>query len=305
MSMHEKRCFRAVFAEEPRLKRDICLTRQNSIGEDKLTFTRWSKAWVVVTLLALLVYDLRWLYGVIITLFNISVGALTWWRLWLDYVLTGLVGDPVRLVGVSLALFSVYLAWGPKPKPFSRIKKYVAVAVLCEATYFLTLMPLMLVEIGRGASYTVLMVGYLIQILLVSPPLILLSLKIWRYTEPAKTNVLKWAGVAGIGYLSGILVNNAFRSYLSGITSVWFLNAIVTLSLSTGLAVAGFYTMLKTEDMKRSARLFAFALIMLGLHFLVFLIYSAITNTLVYAILVEVWLVALLGLGLSMLKTEN
>jgi hypothetical protein len=228
----------------------------------------------------------------------------TWWRLWLDYVLTGLVGDPVRIAGAILALFVLYQIWRPKAQPFFTVRKYVVAAVLCEACFFLAQLPLMAQEISLGTQYTVLYVGYLLQFLLAAPPLIVLSLKVWRYTDTVKANVLKWAGVAGVSYLAGIWVNNILRTYLSGITSTVFLNALITLSLSLVFAIAGFITLLKARNKSRSLKLFALALIMVGLHFAVFLIYSAFTNTLGYAILVEIWPVALLGVGFSMLREK-
>jgi hypothetical protein len=284
----------------------------------KVAFTRWSKAWVVVTLGALLAFNVRWLYGVIVSVYQISVGLRTasWWRLWFDYVLTGLVGDTVRLAGVCLALFSVYIIWGPKHMPFLSAKKYVSIAVLCEAAYFLALLPLTMIELARGEWSTILMIGFLLQILLASPVLVVLSWKVWRYVEPAKTDVLKWAGVASIGYLAGIWVVNVFRWFgmadyigysflLSGPALSGFLNSVITLSLAVVFAAAGFYTLLRRENKNRGTRLVALAMITLGLHFAVFLIYSAITNTLDYAILVEIWPVAFLGLGLSFLNRKE
>jgi len=271
-----------------------------------MAFTRWTKTWITIVLVSLLVYDVRWLSGVIISLYNASIGILRiafWWRYWLDYVLTGIVGDTVRLVGVCLALYAAYMVWTAK-KPLTKANKYVALAVLCEGIYFLTLLPLSLIEISRGL-YTLLMVGYLLQILLVSPALIILSMKLWRVTETAKANLAKWAGAAGISYMAGIWVNNVFRTYLYGVTSVVFLNAVTTLSLSLTFASVGFLTLLKTpENRRRVMRLFAIALILLGLHFAIFIINSWITNTLTYALLVEIWPVTFLGLGFSLLKEK-
>jgi cytochrome c biogenesis protein CcdA len=100
--------------------------------------------------------------------------------------------------------------------------------------------------------------------------------------------VLKWVSAASIGYLTGVWVNNVFRwlsmtelsgisFLLTGITSLGFLNSIITLSLSLVLAVAGFYTLAK-ENRRLSTRLFALALIMLGLHFVLFTLYTAIAD---------------------------
>jgi len=239
----------------------------------------------------------------------------TWWRFWVDYVLAGVIGNPIRLAGAFLALFSAYLLWGPKPKAFSSVKKYVAAAVLFEGIFFLTVMPITLIALARGVA-PILMLAYIMQILLVSPVLIVLSRKIWVYTEPAKTNLLKWASIAAVSYLAGIWVNNVLswlnaaaiagiESILSGITLLGFLNAIITLSLSIVFAVTGLHALLRKDNQKRSIKFFALALIMLGLYFVIFIFYSVVTNTLSSMFLVEIWPVTLLGLGIGMLKGKN
>jgi len=281
-----------------------------------MLFKRWNKTWIVITLLALLIYDLRWFYGVTVTVFYVTVGGMvvqTWWRFWLDYVLTGLIGDPLRLVEVGLGLFSLYLMWGPQRKPFFGTKRFVSLAVLCEAIYFLTLLPLVLIEIGQYASYASLIVGYLLQILLVAPPLVLLSVKIWRYDKSTHANVVKWAAVAGTFYIMGIWVNNLFRwigttdpgSLLTGTTAFGFLDTVVTLTLAVCLVAGGALNLFRKGNPKLSQNLLAASLIMVGLAFALFIRYSWITNTLSYAVLVEIWPVTLLGVGLSLLKTED
>jgi hypothetical protein len=285
-----------------------------------MAFTRWNKAWVIITICSLAAYNIRWLYGVYANLYHILGFAgttiqITWWRFWVDYVLTGLIGDVVRLAGVILALFAAYLLWGPKPKPFINAKKPAAAAILCEATFFLTLLPITLIALAQGVA-PMLMLAYTLQILLVSPVLIGFSRKIWTYTGNAKANVVKWTGIAALSYIAGIWVNNVFNwlntaatagatAVLSGIKLLGFLNAVVTLSSTLVLAVAGCYALLRTADIRQSTKMFALALILLGAYFVVFILYSAVNNTLYSMLLVEIWPVTLLGLGLGMLKGET
>ncbi len=101
---------------------------------------------------------------------------------------------------------------------------------------------------------------------------------------------------AGVGFL------------LSGVTSLGFLNSIITLSLSLIFAVAGFYAMSKSQNRTLSIPLFGVALIMLGLHFALFIIYSLLApGALRFFILVEIWPITLLGLGVGLLfvKKQN
>ena len=282
-----------------------------------MALSRWSKIWIVITIAALMVYDLRWLYGVygrFQLLFSSAenLANAVPWRIWVDYVSTGIIGDGFRLVGVILALIGVYLLWGPKPKPFSNVRKIISVALLCESVYWLSVLPLVVIELYMG-RVPFLMAAYVIQILLTSPLLIILASKVWRFAEPDTSGLLKWAGLASIGYLAGIWFNNVFRWFsmaqtagisfiVEGTTSIGFLGALVTLSLSLIFAVSAFYVMFKKKNPKQAIMLSAVALIMLSLNFVIFILYSAMTNSMNYVILVEIWPITVMGLGLGMLR---
>jgi hypothetical protein len=283
-----------------------------------VSFTRWTKVWIVVTLCALLAYILYWLLGALANPYFLSYGDLPEnfaplsILIATDYVLP-VIGNIFRLIGVSLALLSLYLVWGPKPNPFSNVKKKTAVALLFEGIFFLFLLPVNVLFALYFGPLPI-FIAFILQALLVSPLLTVLSFKVWRYRNDEET-VLKWAGVAAIGYLIGILIINVFRglsmisiegvgSLISNITSLGFLNSIITLSLSLIFAVAGFYTLQKNGNKRLSTRLIAFALIMLGLHFVIFILYSAITNAWKWVLLTEIWPIVLLGLGLNMLREE-
>lgn len=284
-----------------------------------MSFTRWTKVWIVATLCALLAYNLYWLLGALANPYYLSYGDLPENFVPLstlvatDYVLP-VIGSIFRFIGVSLALLSLYLVWGPKPNPFSTVKKKTAVALLFEGIYFLSLLPVNILFVFYLGPLPI-FIAFILQTLLVSPLLTVLSFKVWRYRKTAEETVLKWAGVAAIGYLIDIWIINVFRglsmTYIEGIgflisdvTSLGFLNSIITLSLSLIFAVAGFYTLQKKENRRSSTRLIAVALIMLGLHFVIFILYSAITNTWKWVLLTEIWPIVLLGLGLNMLKGE-
>ena len=231
-------------------------------------------------------------------------------------VLVTTMGLVLRFLGVSIALVSIYLVWGPKALPFPSIRKKVAFAVLFEGIYFLSYLPITIYYLGLG-FVPMLFVGYLFQIIAVFPLLAVLSLKIWRYNNSAITNLSTWISVAAIGYLANIWISNVFR-WLSmveiagltflfqGISAFGFLNSIVTLSLSLIFAIAGCYYLLNKDDRKLSTKLFGIALILLGLHFIIYILYSVVVGASIYSVLViEVWPVTVLGLGLSMLVGIN
>jgi hypothetical protein len=285
-----------------------------------VSFTRWTKVWIVATLCALLAYILYWLLGALVNPYFLSYGDLPEnfaplpILIATDYVLP-VIGNTLRLIAVSLALFSLYLIWGPKPNPSSAVKKKAAVALFFEGTFFLSLLPVNVLFAFYSGPLPI-FIAFMLQALLVSPLLTVLSFKVWRYRKTAEETVLKWAGIAAVGYLIGVWIVNVSRglsmisiegigSLTSNIASVGFLNPVITLSLSLIFAVAGFCTLQKNGNKRLSTRLIAAALIMLGLHFVIFIIYSAITNAWKWILLTEIWPIALLGLGLNMLRGES
>ena len=264
----------------------------------------------------MLVYQIRWVYGVIGVIyqglaFRDPVAFVSRWNFWADYVLSGLIGNSLRIAAVILALSSVYLVWRQQ-KPFSSISQKVALAILFEGIYYLAILPITITAILKGTA-PVLMSAYIIQIPLVSLFLTLLSHKVWHYDKLTQANMLKWICISSLAYLIGIWFNNIFRWFdmaasagisfiLTGITSIGFLSTIITLSLSLVFAVTGTYFLLKKKNETFSIKLFGIALIMLALNLVIYILYSVITNSLRFMWLVEIWPIAVLGLGVGMLR---
>ena len=278
-----------------------------------MSITRSNKFWIIIVFCSLLAYDLYWLLNSLVNPYYLSSGdPLLSTFLIADYVLP-ITGEVFRFLGITLALFSAYLVWGPKPKPFSKVKKKAAIALLFEATYFLLLLPINILFISDIGLLPI-FIGFISQVLLVSPLLIILSITVWRFKETTKEEVLKWAGITAIGYLIGIWINNVFKWFtttnvsdgflLGGINSVNFLNSIILLSLSVIFAFTGFYTLSKKEIKRHATRWIAAALITLGLHLVIFIINLVLANSLEWVLLTEIWPIVLLGLGLNMLKEE-
>ena len=243
--------------------------------------------------------------------FRDPVAFVSRWNFWADYVLSGLIGNSLRIAAVILALSSVYLVWRQQ-KPFSSISQKVALAILFEGIYYLAILPITITAILKGTA-PVLMSAYIIQIPLVSLFLTLLSHKVWHYDKLTQANMLKWICISSLAYLIGIWFNNIFRWFdmaasaglsfiLTGTTSIGFLSSLITLSLSLILAVAGSYFLLDKKNETFGVRLFGSALVMLGLHFVIFIFYSALNNSLNFVWLTEIWPVTLLGLGMGMLR---
>jgi len=281
-----------------------------------LEFARWTKIGVIIALCSLLVYELYWVFSIFGFIYrrfslNLSIG---FQRFYFD-IFPGATGDVLRVIGVCLFLFAVYLLWGPKPREFASVKKYFAVGILFEAVFWLVALPITVITLFSASAYSFLPLAYVVQILVVSSLLIFLSLKVWHYQKSNNYDILKWGGLSAIGYLTGIWIINVFRWFgmaqsaglgflFSGITSLGFLNSIITLSFALIFAVSGFYFGIRTGNRKLAIRFSALALIMLSLFFFIFILYTAFTNSWNFLLVTEIWPMGLLILGLGMLRGE-
>ena len=124
-----------------------------------MPFTRWTKVWIIVTLCSFLAYVFYWLYGALANPYYLTYGDLPenfaplTVFIATDYVLP-VTGNILRFIGIVLALLSAYLVWGPKPKPFSNVKKRTAVALLFEGIYFFSLLPLNILFVVYSGLFT-------------------------------------------------------------------------------------------------------------------------------------------------------
>ncbi len=281
-------------------------------------FTRWGKFWIAATVVSLLLWDLRWLLGNILTVYTTLASpsifaSLDPLRFWVDRILTGFVGNTVRLAGPVIGLAVLFLLWKPNPAPFDIVKRKVSVALVCEASYWLLVLPISLIELLSIGRSVLLEVAFIIQILVASPMLIILAAKIWSANESNRANTLKWAALTGLGYLVGIWCNNVFRWFsmaqitsiafiLTGTTGVGFVSALVPLSISLFFAVLSFHTMFRKQNAIKAIRMAGVSLVFLGLYYVLYLIYSAVTNSLSFVFLVEFWPITVLGLGVGMFR---
>ena len=203
---------------------------------------------------------------------------------------------------------------GAKKLSFTGVRKYIAVAVLFEAIYWLGILPYSIQNVATQRSPLILFVGFLIQIIVAGPLLAILSVRIWKYKAETRNNLIKWGCLAGIGYIFGMWINNILRWFgmsgqrgladlFTGITTLGFLNTAVTLTLSLAFAIAGSYIAIKRNNRKLAVQLLGLAILLFGLHFAFYIIYSWFApNVWRFILLTEIWPVPLVGLGIGMLK---
>ena len=92
--------------------------------------------------------------------------------------------------------------------------------------------------------------------------------------------------------------------FLTGSRAVGSLNAFIVMSLAIIFSSIGVYYLLKR---KRNPRFWiGLSLVMVGLHYLVYLIYTYYYGGMISSVMLqEVWAIPLLGLGVALLRKKS
>ncbi len=290
------------------------------------TISRWNKIWILATAVSWLLFGLYWvqmIYNRIPYLLQTDPNRYLTLQFWTDHV-TGAIIDTLRVVAVILLFVGLYLAWGPKKRPFSSVKKYLATAVLFEGIYWLAVLPDITRRLVTGQQPTLLYVGFLFEILGASILLIVLATKIWKYKVGSKRNLIRWGCYAGISYIFAMWIYNMFRwlsmsgligqvdprlaiNILGGITSIGFLNTAITLTLSLAFAITATYLLTKRNNRKLGTRLAGLAILLFGLHFILYTIYAwfAPGEWAFVLVLTQIWPMPIIGVGVGLLMGKD
>ncbi len=268
------------------------------------------KIWVFVSVCSLLLWSLYWLPSNIQYIANLlllkpdlaggTMGTFT----------TEHVGLIARFAGAIVALVAVYRAWlATKTKTSTEIGSTIAAALFLEGVYFVLLFPPGLWMMALGV--TIIGFSSLLQVAFAVPSLITLSFKIKNYAGNVQ-NMLKWLGITGVTYISAMWINAIFLWFdlmqvlgsnylLRGITILAFLNSLVFMSLAVIFAIIG--TSHLTKNNGAAVWWFGLSLSMVGLHYMLYLIYSYLIGSNL-VLWLDVWAIPFLGLGISLLRMK-
>jgi hypothetical protein len=222
--------------------------------------------------------------------------------------LSGLIG---RFIAVILGLAAIYILW-VRSEAFIKVKGLVVAALLLEGIYYLSLAPSVWFLLRPGfVSSLSLGVSYLLQILLTAPMLWLLAAKTATYRAGNRRSLMPYGAVVFVGYITALAVNqvsrwtsmisvDSLRFLLQGIRMVGFLDAMVLMPLAVVLAVIGAYRLFQYK--MRSAMLWLGAsLAVVGINYLIYVVYSYLTASLNSLSLVDVWTVPFVFLGIALM----
>jgi hypothetical protein len=215
-----------------------------------------------------------------------------------------------RFFAVVLAMAVGFKIWGRQDFLASvRVERLVEASLFLEGTYFILLFPSGLWWLGLGFNF--LGMAFLLEAAFAGSALLVLSFKVRDYGTDKQ--VLKWVGIAGLAYITAMWFNSVFRWFdqiavigseflLRGATSWGFLVSLTAMSLAVVFAVPGAYFMAKNKG--ESVWWFGLSLVMIGVYYVVYVLYSATSSNLDYAMQIDVWTLPFVGLGFSMLRMK-
>lgn len=282
--------------------------------------SRAVKTWTAISIASLLSYVVWILRGsieIIIGYFNNVPSDVSYIRFTGPIFYAGGIGLSARLIGCLLGLAAIYLLW-IKGRTFLQVKKIVVLALILESINFIGLLPSLpfLLEPRTITFSPALGYGYLLQIVFTVPFLLALAFKVATYKVPSqKPGLLKTGAVTFIAYTIALFANEASRwltmisadslkFLLQGIRAVGFLNAVALMPFSVIFALAAATRMFQGKQISAMKWLGA-SLTVVGLNYLIYLIYSYFAKSLNFVPLVDIWTIPLLGLGLALVLNSR
>jgi hypothetical protein len=271
------------------------------------------KFWIFVSLCALVLWTFYFLMDSFNHFLNLSLGLPDWYTGKEWYFLPAFLGIITRFCGEILGLASLMLTW-KENKPFREIKSLVVGTLLLETTYQISLLPSSLSLTLR--NYYFIGVAYILQVFFTAPFLTILAFKIKEHNESVEdSELLRWVGKAFAGYVAALGVNALSRwldmllsegvTFLfKGLSLLGFLNTLIFMVLAIGLALLG--TRRLGKQNKFNASFFVgLSLMSVGIHYMVYVVYSYFVGMLNLVLLIDVWTIPFLGLGLAIATSSR
>ena len=285
-----------------------------------MNFSKSVKFFVFVTLIGFLVYNLWEIYETVEGILPIfqpgqmdNLGQMAGINpVVILIVFSPLIGLIFRLTGSILALQIVNLVWRKQTHTFSDQSKKISKVLLMEIIYLISIIPNFIFILAIGTP--VIFGSYILQTFLTIPFLYVLRRKIKNNPQtPFGTQTRKWIALSFLTYTAAIWVNHITRWFdmylvdgvsvlLASLNPLAVFNSAIILSLALIFAIIGF---LKLKQKGILSKWVGAAMTMIGLHFIILVIFYLLVNRPDMLYLFELWTIPLFGLGLSIIFNNN
>jgi hypothetical protein len=284
-----------------------------------ISINRYVKVWIFISLCALLVWILYWVPSSIDRFFGMD--GTPWDVILQDFGLifiameiSGAIGNLVRLAGVIVGILSLVLVMVYKKK-FFEIKKWVVFALILEGTFYFLFLPAVLFLLGfspaRFGGSILMGINYLLIVLFTTPFLFILAYKIMKYDSTIGFKSWTLVGITFVGYIVSLWSNSVIKwfdmisaeglaFFFTGIRSLGAINAILLMSFGILFAIFSARSFTK-YDFNSASKWIGMTFLVVGMHYLIYVIYSFLVGMEHFLMLSELWAIPLIGLGLTML----
>ena len=230
---------------------------------------------------------------------------------------SGFLGLVLRVIGASYALIATVMLFKDRPLFSSSLKNKISNALFLEALYFFSFVPaiyyLLDLSVLPSTSRLFLSAGFSAQIVLISPLLIFLSLKLKKHVlGMGEASLSRLAVLSCLSYIIALWLIYIFKwaemSALEGLNwlltppvVIAFLNTGVTLSLSVIFAVIGTLLSRGKNRREKAMKWWGLSAVFLSMHLIIYVLYCVNYGVAWMAQYGELWVIPFLGLGIYLL----
>jgi hypothetical protein len=316
-----------VFWNPALLNTQFIFSIHHSLGFEDLGYVgRHVNTWIFITLCSLLGWIIYWLPAGIYRFFSFDgtpweIAIQEYGLLFMVMELSAAVGMLLRFVGVFLAILAIKEFWPQnvwnRNKSFFEVKNWISSALVLEAIYYALLLPSGLLMVGfnsfRSLASFLLGIDYLLMVFFTVPFLLILAVKSYK-SRIEGFRAWRWTAATLVAYITALWANSVFKwldriiidgfaFFYVGMNALGALNSLVLMSLALIFSIIGAFSLAK-QDLGSSFKWLGLAFTMVGLHYLVYVLYSYFVGMLGFLVIAEIWAIPLLGLGLTMVKTK-
>lgn len=228
--------------------------------------------------------------------------------MWFTSETFGEVGLILRFAGALFFVAFAVMLWKKKPA-----LSYLKRGVLLEAIQYLFLIPFIsqwVIFSGMAATLTI--ISFSLQILLITPTLLVLYLRLKR--PPASlAPAYKAAVVAAIAFMFAMWIKHFFfslyalpRDFNSSVLTVGFVNSAVTLLISTLLLTVALLPYIRGKSTTLNFKAIGAGLIVASVYFFVYLAVATVNSGYQsFVLLTEIWMISFLIAGAGFLPDKK
>jgi hypothetical protein len=232
----------------------------------------------------------------------------------MDY--SAFIGLIIRAVGGFFAVYAALKLFRVKNSQYSAVKNKVVVLLVCEAVYFLSLVPSIAFLVWFSAlsplSNAFLSTQLAVQVIFIVPCLALLALKLQRNAGDGA--VLGWTAVLALSYIFALWLSyqlkwlELFNGAQVGVSTVFgwlienarllsFLNTTIIFSVALLFAVLGIkYVVSKKTCI--AVKMWSYSAFFVGLFFVFYVLYCSYLGAYWVIPFGEIWLIPLVFVGI-------